>query len=341
MRYRVRGVHRESGKVIDQVVQASSEASVRAKAEAKGVTIVAIDEVPERSAIVETRRVEPMIAPQPAVPLQSGHAQGAPVINIVPPKRSSSLGLASVILGVLAFLICWIPAVGCISLPLSALGTLLALIGFIVALTRGGTSIGFPIAGGAVSALALAIGIVNFAAFRAAVQSLTGPPTLAQQVAGTGDVKQVPTYGLDQPIGRGDLVLTVSQPTIKPLLLERGGGRDPLSMDQMRLHVNLKVENHSKTKRHAYSNVADDDETGMLDNFNNAYRAYDAGRMFKVSGGVMYEDLYPGKSATDVLAFEKPVDGVEWLMVRLPGSIVGQRDPIMVRFPADKIVRQD
>jgi hypothetical protein len=341
MRYRVRGVHRESGKVIDQVVQASSDASVRAKAEAKGVTIVAIDLVEEPSAMVETRRVEPLAPPQPQVPLQAGHAHGAPVINIVPPKRSSSLGLASVILGVLAFLICWIPAVGCISLPLSGLGLLLAIIGFIVALARGGSSIGFPIAGGAVSALALAIGVVNFAAFRSAMKSLAGPPTLAQQAAGTGEAKQVPTYGLDQPIGNGDLTLTVSKPTIKQLRVERGGGREPLAMDERRLHVTLKIENRSKTKRHAYGSVADDDETGMLDNFSNEYRAYDTNAMYRVLGGVLYEDLYPGKSVTDVLAFEQPVNGVEWLIVRLPGSVVGQRDPIMVRFTMDAVGQQN
>ena len=42
-------------------------------------------------------------APPPAA------QQPVPTVNVITPRRSSSLGIASVILGILAFLICWIP----------------------------------------------------------------------------------------------------------------------------------------------------------------------------------------------------------------------------------------
>src|SRR5207249_4641219 len=60
----------------------------------------------------------------------------------------------SMILGILAFLICWIPLVGAIGFPLSALGLLLGVPGVVIALCRKGRGIGFPIAGLAISALA-------------------------------------------------------------------------------------------------------------------------------------------------------------------------------------------
>jgi len=90
------------------------------------------------------------------------------------PRRTSSLGVVSLILGVVAFLLCWIPLVGMLSIPLSALGLLLAAVGFLVALVRRGSGIGYPIGGGIVSGLALAIGIAQVGAVGSA---LTGVAT--------------------------------------------------------------------------------------------------------------------------------------------------------------------
>lgn len=109
----------------------------------------------------------PVVQPPP---LERGHVAQAPSVNVHMPKRSSSLGIVSLILGVVAFLICWIPLVGVVSIPISALGVLLAVIGLLVALVRRGSGIGWPIGGGAVSGLALAIGIAQVAAIgRAAI----------------------------------------------------------------------------------------------------------------------------------------------------------------------------
>jgi hypothetical protein len=55
-----------------------------------------------------------------------------------PSKASHSLGIASLILGILAFLICWIPFLGLLGLPLSLLGILLGGIGLLIALFRKG-----------------------------------------------------------------------------------------------------------------------------------------------------------------------------------------------------------
>jgi len=102
----------------------------------------------------------------PATPprLEHGHVPQAPSVNVHMPTRTSSLGVVSLILGVVAFLFCWIPLLGMLSIPLSALGLLLAAIGFVVALVRRGSGIGYPIGGGVVSGLALAIGMAQVAA---------------------------------------------------------------------------------------------------------------------------------------------------------------------------------
>lgn len=83
----------------------------------------------------------------------------ATVINVNHQSRGSSLGVAAIVLGCVALLFCWVPVLGLVSTPLSGLGLLLAVLGFLVSLLRGGAGIGYVLAGGAVSGLALTIAL--------------------------------------------------------------------------------------------------------------------------------------------------------------------------------------
>jgi len=76
-----------------------------------------------------------------------------------PVKSSHSLGIAALILGILAFLICWIPLIGLLGLPLSCLGLLVGMAGIILAVCRKGSGLGFSIAGSAICALAMCVTI--------------------------------------------------------------------------------------------------------------------------------------------------------------------------------------
>jgi hypothetical protein len=64
---------------------------------------------------------------------------------------------------VLAFLFCWIPFIGILTIPLSALGMIFAGFGLVLSILRRGSGIGFPIAGGVVCGLALVIGLTQVA----------------------------------------------------------------------------------------------------------------------------------------------------------------------------------
>jgi hypothetical protein len=70
---------------------------------------------------------------------------------------SHSLGIASLVLGVLAFVFSVIPCFGIVSLPVSGLGLLLGVAGGVVCFMRKGSGIGYPIAGAPVNLLALVI----------------------------------------------------------------------------------------------------------------------------------------------------------------------------------------
>jgi hypothetical protein len=76
-------------------------------------------------------------------------------VEVKIPRQGSSLGGGACILGILALIICWIPVIGLVGTPLSALGLLLGLIGLLVAIVRNGAGIGLAIAGSAISGLAL------------------------------------------------------------------------------------------------------------------------------------------------------------------------------------------
>ena len=102
--------------------------------------------------VMPTRRVEPEEASQQQQVVST-------TVNVDAPRRTSSFGVVSLIVGIVAFLVCWIPFVGLLGIPLSALGLLFGGIGLLLALFRKGAGIGFPIAGSSVCVLALVVGI--------------------------------------------------------------------------------------------------------------------------------------------------------------------------------------
>jgi hypothetical protein len=82
-----------------------------------------------------------------------------------------SLGIASMVLGAVALPFSLIPCMGFLSLPLSGLGLLLGFVGGIVALSRNGSGIGFPIAGSALCAMSLIFGALWLGVLNAAAEA--------------------------------------------------------------------------------------------------------------------------------------------------------------------------
>ena len=109
----------------------------------------------------------PMVRPVAGEPPQ----QPTHVVTINVARESGaahSLGIASMVLGIVALVVIWIPLVGLMVAPLGALGLLLGVVGSFVACRRNGSGIGYSIAGGAISALALLVGFsVNYVLFSA------------------------------------------------------------------------------------------------------------------------------------------------------------------------------
>jgi hypothetical protein len=77
-----------------------------------------------------------------------------------PPKSVSGLGIASLVVGLVALTITWIPCLGFVGIVPAVIGAILGLVGLIVSLAGGKSSASFPIAGILVSGVAIALPFV-------------------------------------------------------------------------------------------------------------------------------------------------------------------------------------
>ena len=171
MKFEVIGFDRDTQSPVEMSLEADSEQQAREVLERKNVQIA-------RLRPAEIVRVEPARETPPALPRQphqQGHIRGAPVINVALPRRGNSFGIVSLVAGILAILLCWIPLLNVLSVPLFAIGLLFAFVGLIVAMTRGGAGIGFAIAGGAFSLLAAVLFFTINTAFVNAMNRVAQP----------------------------------------------------------------------------------------------------------------------------------------------------------------------
>jgi hypothetical protein len=158
MRWEVSGADGDSGADITIIFDAPSRESAAAKANAKGILVSEIRPIgatPVVRPAPSSPTVSPPSAPRPTyVPAQQ--------INVGVAVRSehkgtSGFGIAALILGVIAVLFCWVPFVGLLALPIAGIGTLLAVIGFVISAAGGKSGVGMPFAGGTICILAICI----------------------------------------------------------------------------------------------------------------------------------------------------------------------------------------
>jgi len=293
----------------------------------------------------------PMQSPPPTPPIHTG---------------SNSLGVASLILGALAFAICWIPLLGVFGLPLSGLGLILGGIGLLVAVRRSGRGVGFSIAGTALSLLALTVSIGVTVLFgrvvhetgRAMSDARERQEATNQTVVGAGQEGKAPEENnepnLPEPgnkdsdkwasakevVQQGDIRIRINALAIQKIPL-KNLGRFTQSEDDL-LAVNVEVLNTSATKKANYETwrgkpfSIDRDTATMTDNFGNTLKRINFGFGTEVDGAVDgAESIYPGKLLSDILVFEAPIDGSEWLRLELPAQNFGGSGNIRFEIPSD------
>lgn len=294
-----------------------------------------------------------------------------------PSKASHSLGIASLILGILAFLICWIPFLGLLGLPLSLLGILLGGIGLLIALFRKGSGIGFPIAGTSLSLLS-AITVITITGAAASAVNQVGK-SIEESSAKANATQQtvVPAASPEQPnadvasldppnssepstektapgeewgdaqnaVQQGDLQLRVTKVSIGQVPLKDSFRDDSESKDEL-LMVSVELTNINATKKMNYNSWSgkdisfDRDYATLEDNFGNTYKRINFGFSSNPVGAVeRSESIYPNKSVSDVLVFEMPIDTIEYLRLELPAKNFGGTGMLRLEIPKQMIAR--
>jgi hypothetical protein len=272
-----------------------------------------------------------------------------------------SLGIASVILGVVSLPIAMIPCLGFIGLPLSGLGLLLGVVGGVVSLTRHGRGIGFPIAGTGISGLAALFGIFWLFLLGAVTSKPTersdrtdresrsiGKDSGSKDETGSAtkdkDTKQPGGNGPERAQGGvesargGDVEVRVTGANFEVMDLV---GEKKVKV----LAVRINITNTSGTRKIDYRgwgyDLAFDDKRSVkiTDNFGNSYRLK---RIIGTRLGQVQSttSILPGRSLDDVLLVEETLPNAEYFDLDLPVATVGEKDgTLRFRIPATMIAK--
>jgi ribosomal protein S27E len=324
------------------------------------------------SEVAQPTRPAPSIRSHASMAIQPPPSPVALQINVQQPSKAShSLGIAAVILGILAFLICWIPLVGLLGLPLSGLGLMLGIGGIVLAALRKGSGLGFPIAGSAICALAMFVTISMTYAFgkaisatgdaiekankeaHAANQRVVDPKQdgeaakVGGQQADAGPQKERPApkdewADAGNAVQQGDIRVRVESAKVDFVAL-KGIGRDEGQSKDKLLQITVRIENLGDSKKVEYRGWAGHDfdigrSAGNIDDdLGNSYKRIGFGFANKVLGQIQSESIYPGKSITDVLVFEEPIQKAKFLKLELPASAFDGTGSLRIKIPMDMI----
>ncbi|MCA9042271.1 MAG: hypothetical protein KDA65_18105, partial [Planctomycetaceae bacterium] len=246
---------------------------------------------------------------------------------------SNSLGIAALVMGIIALFTCWLPIV---SIPVGGIGLILSGIGFVMAITRKGSGIGYSIAGGTLNGIGLVVPILMLGFFglfadaidqaqeaqrrveernnRALTTNADGETAGANESGGeaTGsnttqqpDGEPASPWDNASAIYDGELVsVEVTAARIGIVELENLG-RESASEDEL-LQFTVEVTNKQEAKKMDFSGWKGQAFSGrnaatLEDEHGNTYKRINFGFGTKIKGQVENDSIYPQKSVTDVL----------------------------------------
>jgi DNA-directed RNA polymerase subunit RPC12/RpoP len=298
--------------------------------------------------VVPSEYVAPVVyPPQPQLSTQTNVQ-----VNIQNSRGTNSLGISSLVLGILSFFVCWVPLIG---FSLSGLGLLLGLIGIAMSVFRKGTGIGYSIAGTATNGIALVIGIVFMTMFAGAMASVD--KTMKQiEVERNKQVERKPAnltpdnptivwHPSSQPLTIGEVTLQITELSIGKVPLKHAiRDQDSESKEEL-LAIRIRVTNNSKTKKLDYRGWMADFASiagitaKLTDENDNNYRMVNFSSAVTVKGAKPTESIYPEKFHDDAIVFELPVDGAQKLSLTLSGKGCGQDGEYRFEIPQSQVKR--
>ncbi len=293
------------------------------------------------------------------------------MIRVQVNQASHSLGIASLVVGVLSFFLCWIPFIGVV---VSGLGLFLGAVGLFLATVRRGSGLGYSIAGVGLSGLSLTICLAWTLTLQGTFKGIAGTRTpddrINQLLPDGGPETQfgepaVPEIGdeatavgaatgksppADQKADWVDAAkVSIQQENVRVRVrsvvvdfLTGKDFRDFKSKDKA-LKITIAITNTDQNRKLDYrgwggseTSLADD-APHLSDSFVNTYKRVHFGLASRIDGQIVSKSIYPGESVDDLLVYEKPVRSVEYLLLELPASNFGGTGKLRFRIPSAMI----
>lgn len=280
-------------------------------------------------------------------------------------NSSNSLGIASLVVAVLSFFICWLPGVGVL---VSGLALFLGLVGIVVSFLRKGEGIGYPIAGAGLAAISLTLSFVwTTAVLTPAINKvIAASEKVKTENAAKGVAKDVKQNANNQMPGEeaakepakepakaeNDLVDAVSKVAVvgdvkvKIISAEidfvTGKTFNEFKSEEKLLKITVRITNANPNKKVEFEgwgkhDFSFDDSPSLKDNFKNSYKLINFGIGARVDGQVRIESLYPDKPLTDLLVFEAPLGNMEYLVLELPNKNIGGKGSLKFKIPSSML----
>lgn len=266
-------------------------------------------------------------------------------VTIQAAAPSNSMGIVSLVVGILALLLCWLPMMNRLGYVIGGLGVALGLLGMLVASQQRGASIGFPIGGLVLSIVGLTLAIQLDQGLQSLKTAVTntfseGRGAKTRQPAGkpgrpgadTGvaraDMDEGPKRWADATktiVTRDSISLKINAVRLGTIARIDISGKHELGPY---LVINALVGNKSDTKKVDFQGWSNElnplaATCRLTDEHGNDYRQMRSGISGKWDGQVLRETIAPRGAMNDVLVFEPPVSAAQELHLEIPGEPLG------------------
>ena len=147
----------------------------------------------------------------------------------------------------------------------------------------------------------------------------------------------------DKTVQLGDVRVRILGAAVGKISLVDVGRDRSTSKDDL-LMITVELSNRSATKKLEYDSWSGADVAfrrdyaTIRDNFDNNYKRITFGLFSHPVGAAgRHESLFPGKSVSDVLVFEPPIDRAAYLNLEMPAKNFGEEGMIRFRLPVKDI----
>lgn len=362
-KFMIVGANRDTGEDRSFIVEAQDESDARQQASEFGVVVASVERIVDQEIQRATQQLPVQVVERsPSVNVAYEHRHRGQVEQVH--KRSNSLGITAMILGIIALPFSFIPFLSLLSLPISVLALLLACIGLVVSLSRTGYGIGYPIGGLTLSGFAIIIATVTGIVPTMGAAEVARESAREQRERNTmaaTDASETET-ALNPPAPEpppdkspdpeaidwqrtaaiGDIRISITSIAVSKPRVTWSYSDDVIQGENETLIIRLRIENASTASKLEYRTWRGGlwslgrDIASINDDHGNTYKRIDFGiSTFPAEAVESSESVYPGADISDTLVFEPPVASARNLYMELPGENIGEEGLIRFRVDVD------